>query len=652
VAVLSWALAGTGALRAQITAPRALAAPAAAAAAANAGFDVTAAASGPVTALTLQLALTPVAADVGKAVKVFVAAWLPTPAPVGAWFLYDGRGWVSWTGEALKPCYSGKLSGRLTVPVLQSTDVRPFHGAALFMGYGTDADDMFARDLVKLGYTVDAPPPAPTPVFTLMTNPTDSALLAVQGADRTQAQYFGTRTAAGIPAALRRIEVTAADGALTRIDLDSSMRPRKLRASNGAVFELGYEAGPQAQVQVTSGDGAVQVSTAFPLGASARSADTPARLNALRVKPLAAAAASDWTIQVNRCGLPYDDAELTYEIYVPGQVTRAGAGMANGMGGGRYVASIPTGLKPSLAFENLRAAAESLADGLGMVCDALSLAGNPQVLLASMCPYIGAALTSVTGPGGVAISQACAAVTAAVTSYCKVLGEGGVINEPSLTEKILQGLKDPKVFQSVINLRADAYVKGMLGTYTAQLNDVPANGPHPAAAISITDRCGDLSTTNYRATGLATIDYAANIHLRGFGIKGEVAVSADSVVRKYPDEPCCSTWWQVGGREFRVRLQQLQVDTSLYPFRKDHLRGEYFIYEAAAFTALTGVHKCDGMPYVEFTGSEVTLPAGRTCTVTFVVNMKETVSHYDSQGALIEGGVYATGLSLNVEFNR
>lgn len=621
---------------------------------ATGGFDVTATAHGPASALWVELALKPLPADVGKAGQVFVGAWIPAPGTSGTWFLYDGRGWTSWTGGPLKPYSSGALAGRVAVAVLQGLDVRAFPGAGLYMGYGVNADDMLARGLVKLGYTIDGTTtPAPVPGFTLMTNPTDSALLSVQAANGTGVQYFGSRTAAGIPDVLRRIEVLAPDGALTRIELDSSLRPTKLRAANGAVFELSYGSGQQAQVQATSGDGAVQVGATFTLGAGARALKAQAKPATVRRKPLAAApAASDWPIQVNNCGMPFDEAELTYTIQVPGRVSQAGAGMAVGMGGGRYLAPIPTGLKPSLAFENLRAAAESLADTLGTACDALSLSGNPELLLAGMCPYIGAALASVSGPGGVAIGQACATVTTAVASYCKVLGEGGVINQPSLTERILAGLKDPKVFQSIISLRADAYVKGRLGSYPVQMADVPANGPYPAALISIDDRCGDLSATNYPATRTATFEDPANTFLRGFGVKGEIAVSAESVVRKFPDEPCCTSWWQVGGREFRVRLGQLQVDTSLFPFKTTSASGNYVIHESARFVAVSGVHQCDGRPEGAFTGLEVTLPGGGSCSVTFVVNMKETQTRYNSEGSKIDTGVYATGLNIHVEVNR
>ena len=616
-------------------------------------FDVTATVHGPVNSLWVELALKPLPADVGKVGKVFVGAWIPTTATAGSWFLHDGSGWTAWNGGPLRPYRSGTLGGREAVAVLQGLDVRAFPGTGLYMGYGIDGDDMLARGLVKLAHTIDGrTAPTPPAGFTLMSNPTDSAWLSVQGTDGSGVQYFGTRSSAGLPAALRRVEVSAADGGLTRIELDTSLRPLKLRAPNGSVFELSYVGGQQAQVQATSGDGSAQVSATFPLGAGAVPVQAGARPPAPRRRPLQAAAASDWTIQVNRCGMPFDDAEVTYSIQVPGQSLLAGAGMAHGVGGGRYVAPIPTGLKPSLTFENLRAAAESMADTLGTACDLLGLAGNPQLLLASMCPYIGGALTAATGAGGVAIGQACTVVTTAVASYCKVLGEGGVINEPSLAERILAGLKDPKVFQSVITLRADAYVKGRLGSYPAQISDVPANGPHASVLIAVDDGCGDLSTTNYAATRTAAFEDPASPYLRGFGVKGEIAVSADSVVRRYPDEPCCTTWWLAGGREFRVRLGALQVDTALFPYKTTHMGGEYIIHESARFVAVSGVHQCDGMPAGAFTGTEVTLPTGGSCSITFVVNMKETQTRYSSDDVRIESGVYATGLNINVEVNR
>ena len=80
--------------------------------------------------------------------------------------------------------------------------------------------------------------------------------------------------------------------------------------------------------------------------------------------------------------------------------------------------------------------------------------------------------------------------------------------------------------------------------------------------------------------------------------------------------------------------------------------GRYVIQEAARFVGVSGVHKCDGMPWTEFTGTEITLPVGGTCSVTFAVNMKVTQTTYDSDGVELESGVYATGLSIDTWINR
>ncbi|MEI8158196.1 MAG: DUF1566 domain-containing protein [Burkholderiales bacterium] len=457
-------------------------------------FDVKARASGATSALTLDLDVKVASADSGKSGSVYLAAGLPTSATSVQWFFNNGSAWSSWSGGTVPAYSTAVLPSSLSLPVLRGNDVRALAGLQLYAGYGTDPSDMLARGHAKLGYVIPGGgATSPGPTVTLMTNPTDSELLSVLATDGTTVNYFGTRDAIGIAQTLNKIQFVSSDGSATWVELDVSSRPKKMRAANGSVFELLYSGTNQASVTATAGDGSAKVTTSFPLGtAVAPTASLAAAASLQRSMPLfAPAQTSDWSIQVNRCGVATDEADVYYSISVPGQVSNAGNGAAVSVGNGKYTASIPTGLKPSLTLENLRSASESIAGVLGNACDVLSFsgAGRPELYLATMCPFIGAALSTVTGPGGVAIGSACTAVSAAVLGYCAVLGESGVYHSASAAERILQGLQDPKVFTSDIGLRADVYVKGLPGAYVIGPSYAPSNGPFPAAAIEINDQC-------------------------------------------------------------------------------------------------------------------------------------------------------------------
>ncbi|MBA4372075.1 MAG: hypothetical protein C0402_04365 [Thermodesulfovibrio sp.] len=320
--------------------------------------------------------------------------------------------------------------------------------------------------------------------FTIMTNPTDSQLFTARGSDGTIVSYSGTRDGNGIPTDMNLIQVMSGDGSTTQIELDSAKRPVKLRSPDGVIFDLEYFGGNQVAVTAISPDGSAVVNTGFQSSATAQ------RLPKVEAQTLYAQGEgnADWIVRVTQCGQPVDDALVSYSVTVPGWTFSGPQGGMDSIGGGNYVASIPTGLKPSLTTEKVRAAAETVAGYLGFACDVLGIVGSSpenSMLLASMCPAIAAGLTVVTGPGGVAIGTACQVVTRAVILYCIIPGNGGgPIGTGSLAEQIFQGLQDPKVFTSNITLRANAFVNG-IGDNTSGPVEVPSNGPFPTTTIPV-----------------------------------------------------------------------------------------------------------------------------------------------------------------------
>lgn len=89
-------------------------------------------------AATFTAWLQPQASDVGQSQQVFVAA----RAGEVLYCLNDGV-WGSCGPATL--AYSGPLPARLELPLFRAVDVRGFAGAELFVGYGSNLDDMLQR---------------------------------------------------------------------------------------------------------------------------------------------------------------------------------------------------------------------------------------------------------------------------------------------------------------------------------------------------------------------------------------------------------------------------------------------------------------------------------------------------------------------------
>ncbi len=348
--------------------------------------------------------------------------------------------------------------------------------------------------------------------FTIMTNPTDSEILSATGSDGTTIHYYGDRDDDGIPTNIDRFDVVDTDGTSTMIQLDSESRPKRMRTSDGFVFELDYIGNNQAAVQVLSPDGSAQINTSFVIGT-----DTDGALN---VDPMAGIHAtgkfSDCYINVEHCGAAITDADVRVKITQAGNLTPSWFGPAAHVTGGTYYISLPTSLPESLNGESLRKAAEAIAAKLGNICTVLSAKGNPEHYLTLMCPAIGMALTTFTGPIAIMVGAACAKVTAAVTVYCALLGNGGLPGNSSLAEQILKGLQDPSVLTGEITIEASAIEPGAIASSLQKVSTTvtasPA-GPFPTINIS--------GAVNSRIGGF-TISPASPLALKPYEITTQI----------------------------------------------------------------------------------------------------------------------------------
>jgi hypothetical protein len=416
------------------------------------------------------------------------------------------------------------LNGATTAPdstvVANKLEVAAYYTAKVEAGcgYGSEQDGVNALSGVTANPATAASAKAAIDArcgggsqtaLTLMTNPTDAELLKAVGADGTQVQYFGGRDAVGKPTGISSVVVAAPNKEVTIIAFDAQSRPVRMVADNGTIFQLAYLDNGEAVVTAIAPDGSTQVNTKFKLNQGALATGF-----LLSPKAMAAqAGTSSINVRVLRCGAGVTDASVVVYMSNPGDILLSWQGPAEPAGGGRYTASLPTNLNPPLNGETLRAAAEGLAGYLGSLCDVLSASGHPEFYLTSMCPAIGAALTTVTGPGGVAIASACTAVGGAVIAYCKVLGEGGVPGQASLAERILNALQDPRVLSGTATFYADAWVPKLLGGNVSPKVDGPASGPFPDLTIDVPDQGRIGSVTLSPASPGAGQDYTISVEV-------------------------------------------------------------------------------------------------------------------------------------------
>jgi hypothetical protein len=108
-----------------------------------------ASAEGPLSGRTLTVTLEPPLADLGAPRQVFIAAVLGSRL-----FFFTREGWRPWSGGAFPAYVSGPLAS-LAVRVLDGTlDLRSAEGAAVYVGYGTDGDEMLAAGRYALVHTL------------------------------------------------------------------------------------------------------------------------------------------------------------------------------------------------------------------------------------------------------------------------------------------------------------------------------------------------------------------------------------------------------------------------------------------------------------------------------------------------------------------
>lgn len=112
-------------------------------------FTASATASGTSGASTVTLDLTLAAADVGSVGNVYVAALVGT-----RWYGYSAGKWTAWTTGELPPTTRGNLPPSLRLTPISGMDLRGLSGTQIYVGYGTNTDDMVRNNRYRLAYRI------------------------------------------------------------------------------------------------------------------------------------------------------------------------------------------------------------------------------------------------------------------------------------------------------------------------------------------------------------------------------------------------------------------------------------------------------------------------------------------------------------------
>lgn len=125
-------------------------------------FGIVTRSSGDASALSVAFDVLVDAADIGRTGSVYLAARVPVADSSGVWFLNNGRDWAQ-LGSSIPAFYTGPLSAKSTITMMNGGDARALTGVELYAGYGRDAVDMLSRGHFKQAYVFPAASTPTTP---------------------------------------------------------------------------------------------------------------------------------------------------------------------------------------------------------------------------------------------------------------------------------------------------------------------------------------------------------------------------------------------------------------------------------------------------------------------------------------------------------
>ena len=116
------------------------------------GFSATALTSGDSQHLILSAQLEPAGADQGALRNLYIGA-----LAAGNWYFLTADGWQFWSSGEF-PAYRLEVLGAQTLPILNgSLDVASLEGTQIYVGYGSDSQDMLSQGTFGKVYTIMPP---------------------------------------------------------------------------------------------------------------------------------------------------------------------------------------------------------------------------------------------------------------------------------------------------------------------------------------------------------------------------------------------------------------------------------------------------------------------------------------------------------------
>lgn len=398
------------------------------------------------------------------------------------------------------------------------------------------------RSVVTFSTTGTVTVVSAVPKVTLFPNKADPLLMQVERDDGAIADYYATKDAAGLPLAIKEVDVQPSRGMSTSFVYGTNGQLQQVLDANGTSFSYQSQ-GSTVQVTAVSPDGSLRISvsvnTQTHLAGPASIVFTPQKPTgfvkpnrgprhgaeaalSVRSQPLLGAAVpraagtSPSIVTVRHCESPVNDANVAMLLNF--DVTGAWPSAVPGklVADGTYSVSIPTP-DPELG-KHAKEVCEQTATILDYLCfghEDLGTAGEE-----ALCAQISTAVLALgpeAAPAAGLVMTACSAAVAARALLCDIFGSSGGLppGAPSLLESLC-GFVDSVVDRiqagETLQLQPLARIPGV-GSKYGDIRVVPAGGPFPSFSIEVG---GSVAIQNFTASTFNPApgeDYVATAHV-------------------------------------------------------------------------------------------------------------------------------------------
>ena len=267
----------------------------------------------------------------------------------------------------------------------------------------------------------------------VMSNGFDPLIATCSTPEGGYIEFYGPRDANGIPLSIDQI-IVIDSGVTTTFELDDTGDPARVISEDGTRFEFEWTSSQRADLTILTSDGQHQINTKIDLANPPSNQITVKSNNSIRAnkslkleyqtcgnETMEYSLTNDENngnciVNVTRCGIPADSPGI--RVLVLDKSHRPlGRFPTYRMSKGKYYASVPTSLAPSI---DVKQTCSRFIDVFEAV--AKSVATEPAFALLA-CSYVVAVVPPLV-PWAPAILKACSAMTAALVLYADTLGAG------------------------------------------------------------------------------------------------------------------------------------------------------------------------------------------------------------------------------------